>query len=466
MKRPALTLGPRLKAAGSVSLALCLIMPVILLFMASLLFHSRRTRAETDLIRGAVLAAEGALALYDRELYRDFGLFACDQASMDKSLSSLIGPGQEATFRLEAQEALTEAQVLKDAVARHMTLRAASSLVMDGLDKVRQIKGMEKELPAAALTSLIPSSANQGYAAVDPELDLDPEETPWLDDYNAYMDDQVRSVYQTGLTMLAPAVQPSEDGSMRTFEFNPFDNSGLDSLGLLVDRLLFTAPEGFLDRFILCEYAFSYFKSDVPLVLRNGVKIQDRTPDGRLIADFPASRNQEVEEIASGLQGPAASALVGLFIGSIRFVLRLLHIITNEGLMEEYRMTALAISVAISALSAGEVNIPPEVMTWILVAAVSLSKAAADTMDLRKGHEINLWPGDSPLNVPMRYRDYLRLLILFQGPDVIASRMAGVIARTHPGPYYTRIQCLADWSDIRLSHAVSFLTRERPEDQP
>ena len=451
----------RIKCSGAISLALCITLPVILMLFTAVLEHSRRAAMETDLVRAVMSTAEGALSLYDRDLYREFGLFGVDLLSLTEAASTLIGPNQ-AEYDLEPMGALYDTSVLKGAIARHMTLRATTNLIIEVLDKFGALKNMQNEVPVGELGEMLPQGATAGYDAVDPGLEFDPEEGPpeWIDEYQDYMNDEVRAVYQEGLVHLSPAALPLKNGDMQSFSYNPFDSSGLDYLGTALDTILYTTQEGFLDRVMLCEYALAYFKNDAPLLIRNGMQYLDKTPDGRTILNFSPSRDHEVEEIATGVEGKGGSALVSLFIGTVRFVVRLIHIITDETKMADYRVKAVIVSIAIGAISVGHVVIDPEILTWIIVVSSALIKAASDTIQLRKGWEINFWPGDVGFNVPLRYRDYLRFLLVVQSPDKITERIANVIGRVHPGPYYVSLVCHGAWSDVRVTHAASFLGRE------
>ncbi len=450
---------PVLKCAGSISLALCLMLPVIMILFHSILLHSRRTRAQVDLVRGTAQTAEAVLALYDRELYGKFGLFAFDDSSAGRACSSLIGPDSSVCYQVTAQGPLSDPSIARQGIARHMTLRSATSLIADVVEKFGRFNSLKQDIPLDKLNELIPGAANSGYEPADPVLNHQTE-PDWLDEYNAYMDDELRAIYQQGLSSLAPALIPSQDGNMEYFSFNPFDNKGLDRLGTVVDHALFVAPEGFLDRIILTEYTLSYFKNDVPFLVRNGVRVDDRTPDGRIISSFPSARDHEAEEIATGIGGGGGAYAVSLFIGAIRFVLRLLHVLTDEAQLAKYEIAAGVIVAAVAAITLGEVTLPPEVVMWVLVASAVLAQATQDTFRLQRGHEVNLWPGTSSFNVPMRYRDYLRLLIVVQPPDLIVERMMPVIGRVITGPHYTEVICRGEWEDVSVTHAASYLTRD------
>ncbi|NLA95361.1 MAG: hypothetical protein GX838_00740 [Clostridiaceae bacterium] len=448
-----------LKFGGSISLALCLVLPVVLILFHSILLHSRRTRAEVDLARGTALTAESILALYDRDLYRQFGLFAYDCLSAERACSSLIGPDSSAGYHFTPKGPLSDPSITKEGIARHMTLRSVTSLITDAVDKFGQIRALKQEIPVSDLNKLIPGAANSGYESADPVLSHQTE-ADWFEEYNDYMNDELRAAYQQGLSNLAPALIPSQDGSMEIFSYDPFDNSGIDRLGTFVDYALLVAPEGFLDRIILAEYTLSYFKNDVPYVVRNGVRAIARTPDGRVISSFSSLRDQEAEEIATGFEGGRGSYAMTLFIGTIRFVMRLLHVLTDEAQLAGFEIAAGVVVSAVAAITLGEVVLPPEVVMWVLIASAVLGQVAKDTFELQRGQEVNLWPGASSLNVPMRYRDYLRLLIVLQPPDVIAERVAPVIGRVVTGPHYTEVSCCGSWADVSVTHAASYLPRD------
>jgi hypothetical protein len=450
---------PGLKAAGSVSLALCLVLPLIMVLFSSILLHSRRTRAEVDLVRGTALTAESILALYDRELYRKFGLFAYDCLSADRASSTLIGPGSDVRYGYTPQAPLSDPSAIRQGIARHMTIRSATSLIAEAVDKFGKIRALKRDIPLDALEDLIPGAADSSYASADPDLSYE-DEPDWLDQYQAYMDDELRAVYQKGLSQLAPALLPAPDGKMEYLHYDPFDNSGLDRLGTLVDHALFVVPDGFLDRILLMEYTLSYFSNGVPFVVRDGIRIDDRTPDGRVLASFSALRDREAEEIATGLGGNAGSYAVTLFISSIRMVMHFLHVLTDESLLSMYEIAAGVIATAVAAITLGEVVLPPEAVMWVLVAAAVLGQAAQDTFRLQRGYEVDLWPGTSSINVGMRYRDYLRLLILVQQPEVISERIAVVVGRLVPGPHYTEVICHGEWEGVKVTHAASYLSRE------
>lgn len=195
----------RKKYAGSISLALCLAMPAFLLLFSGILKECHRDRIEANLVRTAVLTSRTALACYDRELYSTFGLFGLQQSDADKAISS-IGLPANVSQSVTAEDPLSEPKAMRDAVARHMSYRAVLSIIQDALDKIRSLKAWEEQLAGSWLIDLEPDNLIAGYKTVDPDLPDYDEEPEWFEDYNRYMDDNIRASYQESLTFLAPVL--------------------------------------------------------------------------------------------------------------------------------------------------------------------------------------------------------------------------------------------------------------------
>ncbi len=445
---------------GSLSLALCIILPAVLLLFSEVIKFSRSARADSDLARSARIVTDAALAHYDRDLYKTFGLFGVNEYEANKAMSDVLYPNAFSRMKLELNDELKEGEQILNGIARHMTWRASTSIIVDAIDKIKAMKPMGEEIALSSLADYFPPALVPGYEVVDPSLDHFEEVPDWKDEYEALMDSEIRSVYHQGLTHLAPILIPREnDDEHETLFMNPFDNSGLQRFGEVIDKILFVAPEGILDRLLLSEYTLSYFSNNVPFVLREGMRFDDHTPDGRIIAQFSESRCYEAEEIATGLKGKNAKTAVLVFIASIRFAIHFLKIITNEASRSTYKTAAAVIAASVSAVTLGKVSIPPEAVEWILMASAALGKGAIDATAINKGKEVELWPDKIKVNVKLRYRDFIRLLILAQSPQKIARRIATIIDRVFPSPYYTSVACLVTEGNRALRFEASYLNR-------
>ncbi|HHW93141.1 MAG TPA: hypothetical protein GX734_01380 [Clostridiaceae bacterium] len=449
-----------IQCTGSMSLAFCIVLPAILLLFTEVLRFSRTARADADLARHARMAADTALAHYDRDLYRTFGLFGVKEYKAKKALDSDVLPSTQARLALEVTNELKEKTAIKDGIARHMTWRTAASILSDAIDKMHILEKIGRKVNLAQLSDFFPTVLKQGYEVVDPDLGSLAEVPEWKDEYESLMDTEIRQVYQQGLMHLAPIVIPREsDDGYETIQMNPFNNSGLQKLGSVIDRMLFVAPEGVFDRLILSEYTLSYFYNDVPFVMRQGVRLDDYTPDGRMISQFPNSRRYEAEEIATGLKGKSAKTTVLVFIGAIRFAVHLMDIVTDEAERASYKAIAVAIAAAVTAISQGIVSIPPIAIEWILMSAAALARGAADVTSLNKGLEVDCLPGKKKLNLKLRYRDFLRVLMIAQSPDIVSRRIAQAVDCVFPGPYYTSVACFIESGDARVRFDASYLSR-------
>lgn len=449
-----------IRCGGSLSLALCLILPAVLFLFCGVLRAGRRVRNDADLASAARNAADMALACYDRDLYKTYGLFGVKEADASHAVSSVLHPEAPDRLRLEFAGELLRGRETGDGIARHMTLRAAASIITDALDKLGAMQKYREEIELASLSEFFPSALKPGYEAVDPDLGYFQEDPDWKDEYERLMDSEIRRAYQQGLTYLAPIVVPKEyDAGHVTLQMNPFDNTGMETFGKTVDKMLFVAPESVFDRLILSEYALAYFCNDVPFVLREGIRHDDHTPDGRLIAQFPDTRRYEAEEIATGLDGRTAKTTILAFIGAVRFALHFIRIITDDTIRSRYKALSVGAAAAISAVSLGEVNIPPEAIEWILMASAALCRGAADAVALNKGHEVDLWPAKVSCRVKLRYRDFLRLLIIAQSPEKITQRIACAIEKVLPGPYFTSVTCLIAGDGTLFRAHAGYLSR-------
>lgn len=447
---------------GSISLALCFAMPAFLFLFSGILKACHRDRIETNLARATVQTSRNALACYDRELYKTFGLFGLRQEDADKAISS-IGLPSDVSQTVFLEKPLSEPTAMKDAVARHMSYRAVLSIFQDALDKIRSVKAWEDQLSGSWLTELEPNTLIAGYKTVDPELPDYEEEPEWLGEYNSYMDDNIRGFYQESLTFIAPVFAPVTDGTAKPIEVRPFEQGGLSGVGAFLDRVFMVSPEGILDHVMLTEYSLCYLSSAVPFVIRNGVCEYDKTPDGRVIANFSTLREYELEYVAMGLHGASAHRSIKLLIGLMRSAAHLIYMATDPSIRAQYQTLGVTISSAVAAISLGTVILPPDAVSWILMSAASIINGGKEAVQLCEGAEVPLWPGSSAHNIPMRYRDYVRLIIAIQSPDTIAKRLSNVIFQACPGIFYTAARTTMCWEEVSFEYVTGYLRRKEAE---
>jgi hypothetical protein len=97
------------------------------------------------------------------------------------------------------------------------------------------------------------------------------------------------------------------------------------------------------------------------------------------------------------------------------------------------------------------------------MAAASIINGGKEAVQLCKGEEVPLWPGNSAYNIPMRYRDYVRLIIVIQSPDAIAKRLSNVIFQACPGIFYTAARTCMYWEEVSFEYVAGYLRRKEAE---
>ena len=425
----------KFRQAGSLTLACCLMLPAIMLLMMALLVGSSRTREDLDAVRAARQSADSALASFDRELYRDFGLFALSEKDVQQTASDYLLPDTYEQ-RFELDNSLYHNEHLMDAIARHMSVRATAGLIDEGIQRIKSIQGI---VPDNMLDSLAPLK-NIDPDTADPELQEDESNEEWFSDYSDYLGEEYLDDYHDSLLDLSPVYIPASDGGVQ-LEFNPYKVSNLEKLAQGLDSLMFTLPEGFTDQFLLVEYSLSYFGSQVNSLEQNGSTIHYRTPDGRLQGDFSESRQYEQEMIATGAEGEEAAKNVQYFLVGSRLLIHLLANLLSTSERAKYDTSAAAISAVVAAISLGTVAIPPEAIAVILLIVDSVRGGIKDKNSLLAGEEIKLWPVAGAEAFKVNYRDHLRLLMLVQSREELLDRIGSAIRQNQGDDYFTQVSC-------------------------
>ncbi|MDD4324007.1 MAG: hypothetical protein PHR37_04145 [Eubacteriales bacterium] len=437
MKSPAMHKhGDRFRQGASLSLVCCLMLPAIMLLMMSLLIGSNRARQDLDATRAASQSVDAALAAFDRGLYRDFGLFAVTEAEIARISSDFLLPDSYEQ-NISVQESIFDNALLMDAIARHMSVRAAAGLIDEGIDRVRSIRGVVPDKITNSLTLL----KGKNPAEADPNIEKDESNEEWYSEYSDYVDKEYRNNYHDSLLGLSPVYIPDSKGGGTVEDFDPYKVSSLEKLAQGLDTMMFTLPEGFTDQFLLTEYSLSYFGTQVTMLSQNGVTRQYRTPDGRLLSKFSESRQYEQEMIATGATGDKAARNVRFFISGCRIVIHLAANLLSSTVRARFDAIAAGISAGVAAISLGTVVIPPEAISAVLIISDSIAGGIKDKNKLLEGEEVKLWPTAGTNAFKVNYRDHLRLLILVQPREQLLQRISAAIRQNYGDEYFTKVSC-------------------------
>ncbi|HZJ90183.1 MAG TPA: hypothetical protein VFC89_00800 [Oscillospiraceae bacterium] len=421
---------------ASITLASCLMLPMIIFLMMSLLIGSLWTREDLDAVRAAKQSADSALAAFDRGLYRDFGLFAMTEQAVERTSSEFLLPDFYEQ-KITVQENLYEKDYLMGAIARHMSVRATAGLIDEVISRIRSIKDIVPDNMASSVTSLSEADPD----VVNPDLEEDESNEEWFAEFSKYADKEYRDDYHNSLLGLSPVYIPDASGGGIVEEFDPYKVSGLEKLAQGLDTMMFTLPEGFTDQILLAEYSLSYFGSQVTSLKQNGATKQYRTPDGRLLSLFPESRQYEQEMIATGAIGETAARNVKYFIAGCRILINLLSTLLSPTERASFDTKAAAISATVSVISAGFITLPPEALSIVLIISDSIASGIRDKNKLLDGEEVKLWPSTGTDAFKVNYRDHLRLLILIQPREQLLERISAAIQQNFGDEYFTEVSC-------------------------
>jgi hypothetical protein len=463
---------------GSLCVFLCVIVTALALTLTSWVAVARMRAAESELSRAMAAQIQTTLAAYDRDLLRQFGLFAFRDDAPDKTVfyASLPRALQASPLTISPLRPLTDVAVLDSQIIRHMKARLPLTALDQLIARIGQLSGGlgsaddlvgfgATELPSVESTDnvwthtagslagaaktglagllmqglqelaepLVREAANWLFSALLAEL-----QEEWLGEIQA----QYRQFALAKVGVYADDAQPGLLGQMPDF-LNP---ASLASFGTAIDQLLDFSTAPIYEKICLVEYILAYFAPRTTDWVINGSREKLLTPDGRLLAELGAERTGEVEQIITGLpDSQAACLLVRFALISLRGVIHLASIMTDEGRMGTYRTIGAAVAAAIAAISAGTVVIEPEAATYLVVAAAAIAEGFSDSTNLIAGQPVAFWPGSGGADFVLWYQDYLRLFLLILPRSTLVTRCSRQIGRVLPNSYYTALSVKSTW---------------------
>ena len=145
------------------------------------------------------MVADTALAQYDRDRIESSVFFGVKEYEAKRALIPMCPDNGRS--RLEMTDELKDGSAVKNAIARHMTWRTATSILTDALDKWARSK-RSGEVNVAQLSDYFPRCL-VGYEVVIPTLLL--MRSLNGNEYEELMDKEIRRVYQQGLTYCRPS---------------------------------------------------------------------------------------------------------------------------------------------------------------------------------------------------------------------------------------------------------------------
>jgi hypothetical protein len=461
---------------GSLSLFFCVIITALSLVFSSW-FLAVRTRAdELRLAQSMASQIEVSLASYDEGLYEAFGLFGYESSSLDRSVfyTSLPEHLHDCPIVLEPRQSVFDPVVLDRQMVRYMKARepgiwldwfaerfdtfsdmfsvrgkaAEGSLfpgdsmdtsawnMPDDLETYTYLNHIEREVSLSDVcrkafqslsSALIRKTANRLFNLLFDEL-----ETDWL--VKARQSYQQSSTEVSGLSNRGPVVG-FLDGLPDLFNPRSMTRTA-DALDQLFD---FSTPPIY-EKLCVVDYILSAFTSQVEGQWTQGTWHAYETLDGMMVSDLKGERPCEAERVLTGFSDPEAARItVRFIITSIRSLIHMTAILTDETRLSSFRAAAATLAGAVAVISAGTVAVEPETITYLLVACQAVAKGMDEGRRLIEGQSIPFWPGKESIEFSLVYRDYLRLMLLSMPRSVLVERSAQIIQELYPGSHYTNL---------------------------
>ncbi|MDO5033332.1 MAG: hypothetical protein Q4D97_00630 [Eubacteriales bacterium] len=506
----------RRKLRGSVSLLFALLLPLLCLALLAGIAYAERCCAEYDGVRNLKSAGELALASYSRSLWQNYGLWAVEPEAVDLAecetilveLPDLVGKH----IKIDFSAPLYEGRQLQDQIDRYMKLRAPVVMGADLVARIQLAAKSRLDLSQGSALATIQKGHQQmqsyqayqqgqgqladlkGYLAAegaeeDPsqgqsgglttdalrgETGADSEEAGQLatppDQLEVWSEEDMTA----GLESLAPLLRhfsrhmlPVYEamGTQGVSEDTAFDPSFIENLAGKLDGLLDRGLGVTSEAMNLAEYSQLYFPAAINLERQPRALVHLYTPQGKDLQDLAKERPLELEQIASGLQNPKlADTYCGAMITGMRFIPQYIGSQRSPNRQVNYQAWADFLSSALSVLSLGELQIPPQVLKYFIQAADSLRLAQKDYQDLKAGFGLPFWPVEAmssyksgQYNISFYYRDYMRLLMYTKPAEQLAASLSRLIKAQEPGPFYTSLRVGLEINQEEVQYDYAYL---------
>lgn len=430
---------------GNLAIFFCLVMSAAMMIFGTLFQAARLRAAENDLSRAMSAQIRCSLAAFSPEA-RDFGLFgfgasAVDQSVFSGTLSSGLG---NCTPQTELLQPLTDTTVLDGQITRFMKGRLPA-VYLELL--ISRLSGFSQNLPVSGAKGTggslqdIVDSLTGDLAGID----LNAAAGSLFGDAIDNLKNKILTDLQTNYRQYAAEILGAESnksieqiiGAAPDF----FDPASISNLAGNLDQVIGFETIPIYEKFCLMEYSIGQFQPSVNKMMTSGGARDLRTIDGRFFKDLPTTRKFEVEQIITGIDNPDnADLTVRVIVTSLRSLIQLIYILTDEQQMTTLRTTSTALSAAILIATSGTVAIEPNVLTYLLAAGQAIGAGLSDYDSLKAGKAVNIWPGSAKINIGLYYQDYLRIFLLIVPRATLVERISRQLNQILPEPYFTSLR--------------------------
>lgn len=443
------------RQAGAISLLTCMILPGVLLCFVAALSWSQANLDRLDFARSCEQSLSYSLASYNRKLWRDYNLRGLDPNAADwQDGTNLSWQNREvASFELSGVKRLAEPEELKAQILRQMTWRAEVFTLKELISRYSSLTSACK-----AITSSRPSELLSDYDTADPKLLVDyPAEKKTLADSEEKAAEALTTEERSAaLKQVTDLISECEDYLLPEHGYIPADSevsfnpTTFNALTSFLDGLLDGGQYPFRDRLYIQEYVMHYFTSAVDSEWRQDQQVALKTPAGRghktLIEE---GRQAELERLIFNQTDPdRAKSRTKSVCWALAFTEAVVQNTLSKSKQALYAAEAGAISISITTLSLGALNIPPESLKYLLLLADSLRMAKKVVDDLLAGRAWKVQYKE--FSCIIYYRDILRVLLLSLSEESLLERLGKLISENFSAAFYSSIRLEASYADKQV----------------
>lgn len=428
---------------GNLAIFFCLVISASMMIFGTLFQAARLRAAENDLSRAMSAQIRCTLASFSPEA-REFGLFGFGVGAVDPSVFSgtMSFESDNCLLRTELLQPLTATAVLDGQIIRYMQGRVPA-VYLEML--ISRLCGFSQNLPVEAAESGSLQGVVDAATGELADIDLRTAVGSLFGDAINNLKNEILTDLQSNYRQYAAEILGAESnqpikqilGSAPNF----LDPASISNLAGNLDQMIGFETIPIYEKLCLVEYIIGQFQPAVNIMIASGGDRDLQTINGRLFKDLDASRKYEVEQIITGLKDlEQAELTVRVIITSLRSLIQLIYILTDEQQMAALRTTSTALSAAILVASSGAVAIEPNVLTYLLAAGQAIGSGLSDYDSLKAGKAVNIWPGSGKINVGLYYQDYLRLFMMIIPRATLVERIGRQLDQILPETCYTGLQ--------------------------
>ena len=181
----------------------------------------------------------------------------------------------------------------------------------------------------------------------------------------------------------------------------------------------------------------------------------DATINGTGFSSIHSEKHADSEYIVTGLDKNAAVLETGFITANILILANMLKDYANEEIRNTIYVVAQFISMLISAVSEGTVNIDPRIIAVGITFYVSTVQAIKDFHAVLSGSRAVIFEYEGQKMVTMNYRDFLYLYALCTPEDKLLGRSLEILTRDY-GELYKGIVLEADFRGSTYSIDKSY----------